>query len=428
MSVLIVKLPSPCDGNRVNAVGDYSYVQTRDGQTPENHGTAAAAMLPSAGLAVDITVLVPFQAISWHQLALPKGALSGGQNRLRTVLEGLLEDRLLDEAASVHLAVSPHAKTGQSVWVAACDKAWLKAALAPLEAAGRPVSRIVPEFTPVEDADENRQAAIHAIGDPERGWLVGCSAQGVLVLPLQAESAQVLHAMSALEVGENAVQGLVQATSFLSEPSAVICAETLLGKQPQVQQAAVRWVKANHTEWDLAQFDLANSGRQRSAKKVGDAWRKLWYAPQWRAARWGTVGLVLVQVIGLNVWAWKEKAELSAQRADIRNVLTQTFPRVKLVVDAPIQMARELAQLRQSAGASSGQDLEPILSAVGLAVPLNQSGGLTSLKTLDYAEGELHLKGLSSDITTTLRTRLEPQGYAVRAEGDSVLLKTTARP
>ena len=91
-------------------------------------------------------------------------------------------------------------------------------------------------------------------------------------------------------------------------------------------------------------------------------------------------------------------------------------------------MARELAQLRQSAGASSGQDLEPILSAVGLAVPLNQSGGLTSLKTLDYAEGELHLKGLSSDITTTLRTRLEPQGYAVRAEGDSVLLKTTARP
>ena len=52
MSVLIVKLPSPCDGNRVNAVGDYSYVQTRDGQTPENHGTAAAAMLPSAGLAV----------------------------------------------------------------------------------------------------------------------------------------------------------------------------------------------------------------------------------------------------------------------------------------------------------------------------------------------------------------------------------------
>ncbi len=428
MSVLIVKLPPPGEGSHASIADDYSYVQTRDGQTPENHGTAAAAMLPSAGLAADITALVPFQAMSWHRLALPKGALSGGQTRLRTVLEGLLEDRLLDEAASVHLAVSPHAKAGQSVWVAACDKAWLKAALAPLEAAGRPVSRIVPEFAPIEDADENRQAAIHAIGDAEQGWLVGRSAQGVLVLPLQTESAQVLQAMSALKSNNDTTQGSMQTASFLSEPAAVICAETLFGKQPLVQQAVVRWVKASQTEWDLAQFDLANSGRQRSAKKMGDAWRKLWYAPQWRAARWGTAGLVLVQVIGLNVWAWKEKSELSAQRADIHNVLTQTFPHVKLVVDAPIQMARELAQLRQSAGASSGQDLEPILSAMGIAVPLNQNGGLTSLKTLDYAEGELRLKGLSSDITSTLRTRLEPQGYAIRAEGNSILLKTAARP
>ena len=140
------------------------------------------------------------------------------------------------------------------------------------------------------------------------------------------------------------------------------------------------------------------------------------------------MGFILIQVLGLNAWAWKEKAELSAQRTEIHKVLTQTFPQVKLVVDAPVQMARELAQLRQSAGASSGQDLEPLLSAMGLAVPANQTASLAPLKSMDYADGELRIKGLPDDITAALRTRLEPQAYLVRAEGDAVLLKTANRP
>ena len=421
MAVLIVQLPHPGSGSGPGTSANYSYVQTRDGLVPENHGNAPAATLPSAGLAADIVALVPFQALSWHQVDLPKGALSGGQTRLRTVLDGLLEDRLLDEPGTLHLAVSPHAQAGQAVWVAACDKAWLKSALSPLEAAGRPVSRIVPEFAPLEDAGTSPQT-LHALGDAGQGWLVQCSVRGVLTLPLLAS------ALPFMAAADDTASDLAQKSQFMAEPAAVASAELLLGRPPEVQQAAQRWVQATQTAWDLAQFDLANSGRQRSAKKLGDAWRKLLHAPQWRAARWGVVGLVLVQVIGLNAWAWKEKSALAAQRVEIRNVLTQTFPQVKLVVDAPIQMARELTQLRQSAGASSGQDLEPLLSAMGLAVPANQATGLTALRTLDYADGELRVKGLSDDLSTALRTRLETQGYTVRAEGDSVLLRAASKP
>lgn len=427
MSVLIVKLPLPVSGQSAGAAPDYSYVRTRDGQAPESHGTASAATLPSAGVATDIVALVPFQALSWHLLELPKGTLNGAQTRLRAVLDGLLEDRLLDEPASVHLAVSPLAKPSQAVWVAACDKAWLKTSLAPLEAAGRPVSRIVPELAPIEGDDE-RPSEIYAVGDPEQGWLVRCDAQGILALPMLASSVQALAASTGPGTSIDVSVTSTQVNSVFAEPAAVATAEALLGRQPQLQQASERWVRATLSAWDLAQFDLANSGRQRSAKKLGDAWRKLIYGPQWRAARWGALGLILVHVLGLNVWAWKEKSELTAQRAEIRNVLTQTFPQVKLVVDAPIQMARELTQLRQSAGASSGQDLEPLLSALGMALPPNPSSGIAGLRALDYAEGELRLKGLSDDTANALRSKLEPQGYMVRAESDSLLVKMVNRP
>ena len=182
MSVLIVQLPVPPSGNSSNASADYHYVQTRDGLVPEAHGTASAATLPSAGLAADVVAVLPFQAISWHTVDLPKGALSGGQTRLRAVLDGLLEDRLLDEPSNLHLAISPHAQAGQPLWVAACDKAWLKAAIAPLEAAGRPVSRIVPEFTPSEGVDPV-MPTLHALGDSTQAWLVRSNTQGVLALP-----------------------------------------------------------------------------------------------------------------------------------------------------------------------------------------------------------------------------------------------------
>jgi general secretion pathway protein L len=410
MSVLIVQLPVPLPGNSSHASADYNYVQTKDGLTPESHGTSPAATLPSAGLAADVVVLVPFQALSWHQVELPKGALSGGQARLRAVLDGLLEDRLLDDPAALHLAVSPHAQAGQAVWVAACDKSWLKSAVAPLEAAGRPVSRIVPEFAPLEDA-ETDALTLHAVGDADQAWLVRSSAQGVLALPLQAASANASD------------ESLHQTASFTAEPAVVASAAAVLARQPVLQQAAQRWVMSTQTAWDLAQFDFANSGRQRSAKKLGDAWRKLLHAPQWRAARWGVLGLVLIQVLGLNAWAWKEKTELTAQRAEIRALLTQTFPQVKLIVDAPIQMARELSQLRQSAGASSGQDLEPLLSAMGLALPGNQAAGSSGLRSVDFAEGELRVKGMPDETMSAVRARLEAQGYAVRAEGDAVVIK-----
>ena len=73
----------------------------------------------------------------------------------------------------------------------------------------------------------------------------------------------------------------------------------------------------------------------------------------------------MVQLVGLNVSAWQERRELRAQQHAVQHTLTQTFPHITLVLDAPRQMQRELHRLRQRQGDTTGQDLESLLQALG---------------------------------------------------------------
>ena len=421
MTALIVYLPTTLPG----AAGEYPYAQTRNGEDVLAYGSATASTLPAGESGQDVVAVVPARALSWHQAELPKGTLGGGSARLQAVLEGLLEDRLLDDAQQLHFALAPDAAPGKPVWIAACDKAWLQAALAPLEAAGRPVSRIVPEFTPLTDRSEDAtDVALYAIGTPDEAWLVHRHANGVTVLPLlQAAVDQVMGQRWGLS-GE-AVKG--SAASVMTEPAVAALANPLFQDRAVLQQAPARWVQAAHTDWDLAQFDLANSSRQRAYKKFSSYGLDILRAPRWRAARLGLAGALLVNLVGLNAWAWKEQSSLAQRRGDIQAVLTQTFTQVKVVIDAPVQMAREVAQLRQMAGAASRSDLENLLTAVGST--LSPTVGL-DLNQLDFTEGELRLRapGLNDDKVRDMATRLAGLGYAARMDGDRLLVTPQATP
>ena len=142
MSLLLVMLPP-------GPPGVYAYVTSQDGLTVARHGSGVAAtLLPPAGRGVEVVAIAPAARLAWQRVALPKG-VGPGSARLRPALEGLLEDRLLEDAARLHFALEPSARGGGGeCWVALCDRAWLKAHLSALEAAQRPVSRIVPEAAP----------------------------------------------------------------------------------------------------------------------------------------------------------------------------------------------------------------------------------------------------------------------------------------
>lgn len=153
--------------------------------------------------------------------------------------------------------------------------------------------------------------------------------------------------------------------------------------------------------------------------------RELWQSPAWRPARWGAALLLLANLIGLNAWAWKEQSALQARRAALKDTLTQTFPHVRVVVDAPLQMEREVAALRQATGAASGRDLEAILAALGASMAPGRTAG-----AIEFVAGEARIKGLQlgPEEASSLSVQLKGQGYSARAEGDTMFIKQELAP
>ena len=409
MSTLIFKLPqglpTPTSALRVVQMGSSST------DAPRHFETSLANLANSSG--AEHVALVPQSRMSWHRVELPAGTLDkrffkeGGSARLRSVLDGLLEERLLDDTALLHFALAPDAQTGVPVWVAACDRQWLKAWLDALERGGRSVSRIVPEFRPTVT---NAAAQCYALGDSNQPTLVCCGPAGVVSLPLNASTLQWLVANGTPAAPEQ----------WHSEPGVAHVTEQLLGGAVPLQTEAERTVIAAQSAWDLAQFEFSASQQARSRKRWSSIWDTLVNNPQWRAARWSAVAIVLAHIVGLQAWSWKEQAAQAAKRNAIAAVLTTTFPDTKVVVDAPAQMARSVALLQRQSGAPTGSDMESMLNQFGALAPET-----TAPASIEFSANELRVSGLDSNAAefSGIAANLQTQGLRARWEGTTLILQ-----
>lgn len=424
MATLIVFLPTdlPQESSQLE------YLLTPDGRGVTVHSSAALALLPAAPGA-EVVAVVPVQALSWHQVQLPRGLLGRGlgadraQPRLRSVLEGLLEEHVLDEPSQLHFALAPDAAEthGGAVAVAACDRAWLQAWMHALERQQRPAARIVPEFAPLATID-----AIHVIGPESAPRVVFASPNhspsakdagaSLSVLPLTADAALLADAPSG--------------KSVFAEPALAALAERHFKRAVALSSRADRALQAIASTWDLAQFDLASSSGLRNWRRLARLAKDGLRAPQWRAARWAAAALVVANLVGLNAWAWSQRASLEAKRQAVREVLTSTFPAVKVVLDAPVQMAREVQRQRLASGAVSEGDLEVLLAAYADLADSWPELAAKKPAGMDYGNGELRVKGLDlgkvnlADING--RARAHP--VQLRIEGESLVLFAASAP
>jgi general secretion pathway protein L len=135
--------------------------------------------------------------------------------------------------------------------------------------------------------------------------------------------------------------------------------------------------------------------------------------------------LLAIQLIGLNALAWKERAVLELKQATIRNTLLQTFPGVNVVLDAPLQMEREVSALQQATGAVSPHGLEAMLTSLSGA-----SSSALTLSEIEFTSGEARLKGmqLTSEESVTLAAQLRTKGYALRTEGNMLVVRAQGAP
>lgn len=409
MSTLIVRLaprPRAADGagarTATGSSTELRYVLSQDGISISGEGVRPAGQLPRAD---SVIAVVPDTEVSWHRITMPR--VSG--QRLRAALSGLLEEHLLDDEAHQHLALQPDPVPGQPAWVAALNKPWLQTELAALEKARVFVERVVPlswpDAVPSGHFDE-------AQGDVP-GEMTLCYAHpgGVLCLPVRGGGARSLLP-----------ERFDAATRWSASPAVAAPAERWLGAPVLVTSGAERSLQASRTLWNLRQFDLA--AKHRGSRMVAELWRRL-RGPNWRPARIGLGLLVGVQVLGLNAWAWHQRGEIDAKRRSMNALLVDTFPQVRSVLDAPLQMQRETDALRAAAGRPGEQDLEPLLAAAASAWPPNRP----PLETLRYEPGRLSVasQGWSDEQIAQFTQQLRTSGWRVEsAEGRLTLSRDPA--
>ena len=376
---------------------------------------AQAALLPTASRDTEVVLLVPAQALSWQQIELPAG-LHKQPARVPAALQGLLEERLLADPTRLHLALQPDWSHTARPWVAACDKTWLTGHVHTLEAAGFTVHRIVPELRP-----DTAALQVLALGDPESGWVwFSQQSRGVWGSPVLSAQPHDWPAW----VGHTDDAAPLQA---LAEPALASWLSERLGTPAQLLQPHQHWLQALASDWDLAQFDLQTHPHARRIKSVQKFLNALWTATEWRPARWGLTLLVLSQLIGINAWAWKTRADWQAQQQTLTRILQETFPQTTVVVDAPLQMEREVTRLRQGSGQLGPQDLESLLAALGQALP----SGLNAPTHIQFQPGRLQVQGLvlTAVQQQSIEQALQRLGYQWRAEdGGGVLTAQGSTP
>src|SRR5574337_179281 len=404
MSVLVILIPprarlGACAG--VPAATDpgegYSYVLSPDGLQPGSSGRARASLLPKA----DTVVAVLADAdVGWQRITLPK-APSG---RLRAALGGLLEDHLLEEEGAVHLALAPGAAVGEPAWVAVTNRAWLEAEIAAIEGSGPTVDRVVPAAWPGDAPQGHFFEAPGMSADAGPPVLSCADADGLTLLRLTGTLARALLPQ-------------VDAVRWTASAPVAAQAERWLGSTVTVLPATERALQSARSLWNLRQFELAP--RRRGTRALRDAWRR-WRSPAWRPVRLGLAALVVVQLVGLNAWAWQLRQGVAQRKQAQASLLQATFPNVRAVLDAPLQMSREAEALRTAAGEPGDDDLEALLAAAASAWPEGQG----PTRFLHFEPGRLTLgaEGWNEQQVRQFRDRLRPGGWSVEQAGGRLTL------
>lgn len=396
--MLIIALP-----HFANAAAGYAHVLS-DGQQVLRHTSAPASTLSAH--AGEVVGVIPTTRLSWHQVKLPPGTLGP---RIHAILRGLIEDRLLTDPELTHLVLAPHSSTvaqeGGEVLVGACHKPWLREVLSPLQAAGLTVQRLVPEISPSESP------VLYVMGTPEASQSVLSHASGVTILPPNTAHWSAFSHVMQTEIGLHA------------EPAMAERVQQLLQRQPNLQTAAQRWVQSARSEWDFAQGEWAQGRKQRVWRGLQATWQALWHDSSWRLARLGLLCWILVEIVGLNVLAWHEKKAQDAQLASMQHIFKSTFPAVTLVVDAPLQMQREINALKQATGTVSLSDLEPLLETLSLVAA---QASVAQPTQLHFNNQVLRIHGVRFDNAQAF-SKLQSKGYALQQESPDVwVLKVEA--
>ncbi|AQG99999.1 type II secretion system protein GspL [Burkholderia sp. KK1] len=417
MSTLIVLLPprDPAVRSEEWHLPDLPFLLLDKRGEPQRAGRAALGLLPRASATVLIVA-----ARDTLLLAASVPPLKGP--RLRQALPNVVEDQLIQDPQTCHIAVDPLELADGKRVVAVIDRGWFRFVLGAFSGAGHRNVKAVPA---------TRCLPVPAVSAPEEGeetvaaptpFIAGLFGHVVSTAPaLIGEMAAPSPAASgtprieiAIARGERAAlgEGLALPADSIEATLAALAgdhpatlyslvdlpgdeprlsgsrnaAAAIAGAQPIAFEALAR--NALASRFDLCQFEFAAQPWRLDRATV----RRLRVPIALVAAS------IIVSVIGVNVQWLQLARQRDAISAQMTELLLNAFPKTTVVLDAPDQMARNLDRLRVASGQLSPSDFLSL--ADGLArslgpVPVNGVAGL------DYRDRHL-------EVTFKPETKVDP--------------------
>lgn len=364
---------------------------------------------PLAGLPRDPSceIVVPAELVLLTQARLPRGR----RRRLPALLPYAVEDRLGVDPDSVHVAAGAQPADGQTA-LAVIDKTWLGGVLERLKAAGLRPAHAWPE------------TLLPAL--PEAGWAAVWSGRGGF-LRTGAQSGLALDAGDAGQPPAALALALDAARAANAAPARLLlrpCAGVILpdaaawGRALDLPvEAGAEWTPLGAHVGTAGAIDLLQGAFAPAAFSRRDG----------RALRLPLIllGLIALAHGGATLIEWGQlRHERQQLRAAMEADFRAAFPEAKVVVDAPLQMRRNLAELQRAAGQATPRDFLPLLArAAGAFDDANRRG----LRGLRYEAQTLTLEFAPGAADDALLARLREAGLAadLRRADDAVRIQVT---
>ncbi|MEA3131395.1 MAG: ral secretion pathway protein [Paraburkholderia sp.] len=437
MSTLIVLLPprDPAVPSQEWQLPELPFVLLDKSGRTQRAGRSALALLPRASSTV---LMVAARDLLMMPAKLPP--LRGP--RLRQALPNIVEDQLIQDPQTCHIAVDPQPLAGGRQLLAVIDRGWFRFFCEAFAAAGHrsvravPVTRCLPQAaaldTPAEVAEMvNAGEPVLAGSGSVATSLPGVApvvapvvASGVAsVVPMVAavlgavvQTAPALLLEGAIEsavvsgpprvelaiargvqgeglaVPANAVNATLSALAGAAPISLYMLTE-VPGNEPSLSATSPAKLAAHvHGASPLPFEQLA----RRALECRFDLCQFEFASQPWRLDRSTlrrlrlpvmlAVGALVIAIVGANVQWLMLSRQRDAISSQMTELLLNTFPKTTVVLDAPDQMSSQLQQLRVAAGELSPDDFLSL--ADGLArslapVPVN------GIAALDYHDRRL---------------------------------------
>lgn len=379
MSELRIHLP----GNWRGSDDACAWSFAADGRAESARGENRFADMPKAN---ETIVIAPASRVLLLEAALPKG----NRKQMRQALPFAVEDKVSADPETIHVAAGARHADGKTP-LAVIDKQWLRRALDALAEAGVFPRRVIVEtLAPPLDPGAWTVVWRGNEGFVRTGLTSGLSLAGNQSPPIELRLA-LREGPAPREIVVQPIAELPDLARWSSELGLPVNA----GRRWD-------WSGAADSPINLLQGEFA-SGR---ADKVFSKLRPVLIF----------AAIIVALQFALTIFDWARlRAETNRLNAAIEQTFRQAFPDAKVVVDAPLQMQRNLAALRRASGQAESGDFFSLLA--NTAQNVKPQGSVRAIR-YEPAKLTLDVRLPESQAAEQLLRKLQQNG--MRASLDSV--------